>query len=78
MCVLFRFAADLLLRSGLLCRFNPAAAAAAAGAAAAAAATEDVGLTICGFIAELLFENGSGAVLLLFLLLAGKETEKKN
>ena len=77
MCVLFRFAADLLLRSGLLCRFNPAAAA-AAGAAAGAAATEDVGLTICGFIAELLFENGSGAVLLLFLLLAGKETEKKN
>ncbi|CDJ41656.1 DEAD/DEAH box helicase, putative [Eimeria tenella] len=52
-----RFTSDLLLRSGLLARFVHT--------------EEDCGLNIFGFIAELLYENGSGAVLLLFLLLAG-------
>ncbi|KAL8434543.1 hypothetical protein Efla_000059 [Eimeria flavescens] len=50
-----RFAADLLHRAGLLSRWGE----------------DDCAITKFGFAAELLYENNSGALLLLFLLLAG-------
>ncbi|OEH77061.1 dead deah box helicase domain-containing protein [Cyclospora cayetanensis] len=53
-----RFTADLLLRAGVLSRFS-------------LATNDECALNVFGYIAELLYENGRGALLLHFLLLAG-------